>query len=139
MIVLDQVLYIYYPVQFQKDKATIQALINSGSKFNMITPAYAKQLGLWSQKTDIGAQKTDGSSLDTFRIVIAGFQVIDKLDKTRFFQEIFLLADTTMEVILEMLFLTLSNANIQVTEKKVTWRLYTTKEALPTTTRRRAY
>ena len=47
VIVLDRVSCIYYPVQFRKDKgATIWALINSGSKINAITPAYAKQLGL---------------------------------------------------------------------------------------------
>ena len=38
-----------------------------------MTPTYAKQLGLRTQKTNVGAQKIDGSSLDTFRIVIAGF------------------------------------------------------------------
>ena len=38
-----------------------------------------------------------------------------------------------MEVVLGMLFLTLSNSNIQFAEKKLTWRSYTAKEALPTT------
>ena len=37
--------------------------------------AYAKKLGLQIRKTDINAQNIDGSSLDTFRIVIASFQV----------------------------------------------------------------
>ena len=36
-------------------------------------------------------------------------------------------------MILEMPFLTFSNADIQFAEKKLTWRSYTTKEALPTT------
>ena len=52
-----------------------------------MTPAYAKQLGFQVQKTDIGAQKTDGSLLRTFEIVIASFPIEDKLDKARFFQE----------------------------------------------------
>ena len=120
VIVLDRVPCIYYSVQFQKDKATIQALINSGSKFNAITPAYAKQLGLQTQKTDVKAQKIDKSSLNTFGMVIASFQVINKLGSIRLFQETFLLANTTMEVVLGILFLTLSNANIQFAKKKLT-------------------
>ena len=38
-----------------------------------------------------------------------------------------------MEVVLGMLFLTFNNANVQFAEKKLTWRTYTTKEALQTT------
>ena len=38
-----------------------------------------------------------------------------------------------MEVVLGMLFLTFSNADIQCAEKKLIWRSYTTKEALFTT------
>ena len=40
-----------------------------------------------------------------------------------------------MGVVLEMPFLTLSNANIQFAEKELTWRTYTTEDALPTTQR----
>ena len=47
--------------------------------------------------------------------------------------ETFLLADISMEVVLGMLFLTFSNADIQFAEKKLIWRTYTTEEALPTT------
>ena len=59
----------------------------------------------------------------------------NKLEKARFFQETFLLADISMEVVLGMLFLTFSNANGQFVEKKLTWRSYTTAEALTTTKR----
>ena len=45
-MILDRVPCIHYPVQFQKDKEVIKALINSGSKVNAMTPAYATQLGL---------------------------------------------------------------------------------------------
>ena len=68
-------------------------------------------------------------------MVIAGFQVLDKQGRTRFFQETFLLADTTIKVVLEIPFLTFSNADIQFSEKELTWRSYTAKEALPTTRR----
>ena len=112
-VILNRVPCIYYLVQFWKDKeAIIQVLINSGSEVNTMTLAYAKQLGFQIRKADDGAQKIDGSSLDTFEIAIAGFQIIDKLGKAWFFQETFLLANTIMEMVLGMPFLTLSNADI---------------------------
>ena len=73
--------------------------------------------------------------LETYWIIIAAFQVKNKLSRARFFQEIFLLADTSMEVVIRMPFLTLINADIQFVEKELTWRSYTTKDALPTTCR----
>ena len=133
-VILDWVPCIHYPVQFQKDnRIIIQAIINLGSEVNMMTPAYAKQLGLRTWKTNAEAQKIDGSSLDTFEMVIASFQVINTLGRAWFFWEIFLLADTTMEVVLEIPFLTFSNANIQFAEKELTWRTYTTKDTLSIT------
>ena len=112
-LILDRVPCIYYSVQFLKNKgATIWALINLSSKVNAMTPAYAKQLGFQVRKTDVGAQKIEGSLLRTFGMVIAGFQVEDKLGKIRFFQESFLLAKISIEVVLKMSFLTLSNTNI---------------------------
>ena len=85
-----------------------------------MTLAYAKQLGFQIQRIDIGAKKIVGLLLRTFGMVIAGFQVEDKLGKARFFQELFLLAETSMEVVLEMPFLILSNAIIQFAGKELT-------------------
>ena len=67
----------------------------------------------------MGAQKINGSHLDTFGMVIAGFSLQDKLGKVRFFQETFLVADTRMEVVLGMPFLTLSNADIRFAEREL--------------------
>ena len=50
-----------------------------------MTSAYAKKLDLRAQKTDVAAQKIDKSSLDMFGMVIANFQVIDKLGRAQFF------------------------------------------------------
>ena len=41
----------------------------------------------------------------TFGVLIAGFQVENKLGKAWFFQESFLLANTNIEMVLQMLFL----------------------------------
>ena len=53
-------------------------------------------------------------------MIIAGFQIIDKLGRARSFQEPFLLTDTSMKMVLRMPFLTFSNADIQFAEKKLT-------------------
>lgn len=66
-------------------------------------------------------------------MVITSFQVLDKLGGARFFQEIFVMADTTIEMVLEMLFLTISHVNIQFMEKELTQRAYMTDKALLTT------
>ena len=77
-----------------------------------MTLAYASKLGLKVWTTNIGNQKIDSSLLRTFEIVIAGFLVEDKLGRARFFQKLFLLANTIMKVVLKMLFLTFSNTDI---------------------------
>ena len=52
--VLDRVPYIYYPVQFGKDKGKdVLALFNSGSKVNAMTSAYTAQLGLKVQRINV--------------------------------------------------------------------------------------
>ena len=53
-------------------------------------------------------------------MVIAAFQVVDKLGRSQFFQETFLLADISMEVVLSMPFLILNKADIQFAEKELT-------------------
>lgn len=53
-------------------------------------------------------------------MVLASFQIEDKLGKARFFQETFLLADINVEMVLGMLFLIFSNANVSFSEQELT-------------------
>ena len=88
--VLDRVPCIRYPVQFCKDKGKdVLALLDFGSEVNAMTPAHAAHLGLKVRVTDVGAQKIDGSSLATYGMVIAAFQIVDKLGRSQFFQGTF--------------------------------------------------
>ena len=87
-------------------------MISSGSEINTIHPTFAKQLGLPIRPTDIGAQKIDGIMLHTYKIVVAAFSVEDKANRVRFFEETFLVANVSPEVVLGMLFLTLSGADV---------------------------
>ena len=68
-------------------------------------------------------------------MVLANLQVENKHGKALFFQKTFLLADINEKIVLGMLFLILNNVDIQFVEKELTWRSYTTTEALPTTKR----
>ncbi len=99
-----------------------------------MTLAYAAELGLTTWKTSVRAQKIDGPSLETYGMAPTSFSLQDSLGRVRFFEETFLLADTSMEVILGMPFLSLSNANVEFAELgKLTWRSYTAADALSTT------
>ncbi len=111
----------------------IIALIDSGSEVNAITPVYAAELGLTTRKTSVGGQKIDGSPPETYDMVSTCFLLQDSLGTIRFFEGTFMLANTSMEVILGMLFLALSNADLQFSAEKFTWRTYTAAETLPTT------
>ena len=51
--------------------------------------------------------------LNTFEMVITAFLVTDKANWVKFFEEIFLVANVSLEVVFGMLFLILSNANIK--------------------------
>ena len=135
---LEWVPCIQYPVQLyrknneDKDK-NLRALIGSGSEVNAMYPVYVTKLGLRIRKIDVGAQKIDRSYLDTFWIIIADCSVKNKLKRVRFFQEIFLLANISLEMVLGMFFLILSKADIRFAERELVWRTYTAAKVLPTT------
>ncbi len=97
-----------------------------------MTPAFAAKLGLSIRPTGVGAQKMEGSPLPTYGMAVAGCLLQDSRGKVRFIEETFLLADTSIEVVLGMPFLAFSNADIQFGAEELTWRLYTATEALPT-------
>ena len=111
----------------------MRALIDSSSEVKVMHPAYATKLGLRTRKIDVDAQKIDRSHLDTFEMVIADCSVKNKLGRVRFFQETFLLANIGLEMVLGMLFLTFSKADIRFVEQKLVWGTYTAAETLPTT------
>ena len=111
--VLDKVSCICYPIQFCKDKGKdVLALLDSGSKVNAMTPAYAAHLDLKVRVNNVGAQKIDESLLATYGMVIAAFQVVNKLGHSWFFQGTFLIADISIKVVLGMPFLTFNNGDV---------------------------
>ena len=66
-------------------------------------------------------------------MIVAAFLVKDKTNRVRFFEETFLVANVSPEVVFGMLFLTLSGVDVDFLGRKLRWRTYSTEEALPTT------
>lgn len=68
-------------------------------------------------------------------MVSARFFLQDNLRRVRFFEEIFLLADISKEMVLGMLFLFFSNVDIKFSKQpeKLIWRSYIVIEILPIT------
>ena len=71
---------IYYLVWFlegqrhkNQGQKQIRALLDSGSKVNTMNPALTRKLCLQIRKTNVGAQKIDGSTFETFGMVIVDF------------------------------------------------------------------
>ena len=62
-----------YLLCFQKDTAGVKVFVDSSNKVNGMTPAYAAKLGLKVQKTNIEAQKINGSTFEIFEMVLADF------------------------------------------------------------------
>ena len=52
-------------------------------------------------------------------MVVAVFSVTDQVDRVRFFEEIFLVANISPEVVLEMPFLTLSGADVDFPKREL--------------------
>ena len=110
----------------------MSALFDSNSEVNAIHLAFAKELGLPIRPIDVGAQKIDGTMLDTYEIVVAAFLLINKANYVRFFKKTFLMANVSPEIVYEMLFFTLSDADVDFLGLELRWRTYTTKKAFPT-------
>ncbi len=125
---------IWYPVIF-KDQDQTEALLDSGSEVNVMSQAFTQQLGLKIYKTNVRTQKIDGTTLKTYGMVVSTISVSDKDGRERFFEESFLLADVSPDVVLGMPFLIMSNADVDFQARDLQWRSYTTGEVLPTTRR----
>lgn len=96
--------------------------------------AYEAKLVLNLKSTNDGTQKNNDLALKTYKMITAGYSVIDKLGQIRFFEKTCLLADNSIEIVLGMFFLSLNNVNIKFIQlDTLTWWSYNTTEALPTT------
>lgn len=79
--------------------------------------AYVAKLGLNPQKTLVRAQKIVSLPLKMYRMSSTKFSIHDSLEKILLFKETFLLANTSLEVVLKISFLSLSNAGNKFMER----------------------
>lgn len=100
-----------------------------------MTSVFVKQLVLLFPQTNMRARKINCLSLEIFKIVIVIIQVVDKVSRAWFFEKILLWTEISMELVVDMFFLALSNMDIQLLEKKLVWKTYTAIEVLFTTKR----
>ena len=68
--------------------------------------------------------------METYGIVVSTFSVLDKDNKKRFFEESFLLAEVKPDIVLGMLFFTMSNVDVA---QDLQWKYFTTGDVFPTT------
>ncbi len=66
-------------------------------------------------------------------MVVSTFSVLDKDRRERFFKKSFLLANVRLDIVLEIPFLIMSNADVDFQAQDLEWRSYPTGEVLPTT------
>lgn len=74
-----------------------------------MTLRFIEDLGLSIHNTDVGTQKINGSALKIYEMATAWFFVHNKLERIWFFEEMFLLVNTSMKIVVRMLFLFFSN------------------------------
>lgn len=78
--------------------------------------AYIAKLGLRPKFTNLSAWKIDSLPLEIYGMASASFSLKDSLKKIWFFEETFLLADTSIEIVLRISFLVFNNINFEFTE-----------------------
>lgn len=128
---LEPISCIQYLTQFGQH--LVKTPINSGSEVNLLQPNFARKLDLHVYKTDVGIQKINGSRLETFGMIIVFFLVENNNRRFCFFEENFMLVDISMDVAHRILFLTLSNVEINFTDRELKWMSYIITKVFLTT------
>ncbi len=98
-----------------------------------MSQTFAHQLGLKIWKTNIRAQKIDGSTLEIYGMVVFTFSVSDKDGRERFFEKSFFMADVKPDIVFRIPFLTMSNADVNFQARNLQWRSYITRDIISTT------
>lgn len=86
-------------------------MFNYSNEINLMTPVYTVKLQLNPWKIYIRVEKIDDYILKTYGMVSTIFSLQDSWGRLWFFMKIFLLINISIEIVLEMSFLYLNNAN----------------------------
>lgn len=74
---------------------------------------------------DVRVKKIVSIMLDTYRIIVIVFLMTYKAHQVRFFKKTFFLANSSLEVVFKILFLTFSCADIDFLGKQLQQKIYT--------------
>ena len=123
---LKQVTYILYSITFPggvtQDGSALDpvlAFLDLGSEVNAMHLVFAERLDLVVQTTNVGVQKIDGTTFETYGMMIAAFLVTDQADRVKFFEKTFLVVNVSPDVILGILFLTLNGADVDFPKREL--------------------
>ena len=89
-----------------------KVLLDSKSKINSMSQAFAHQFGFKTQKSNIKTLKIDGIILETYGMVISTFSMSNKDVRKRFFKKSFAMANVTPDIVLKMPFLIINNVDV---------------------------
>lgn len=129
---LKHVPSIYHLVRFKKNQAKVRSLLDSDNEVNVKTLAYIARLGFQVWSSNVRVQKINDSTFHKFGMILASFQIKNKLRKAHFFQKTFLQSNISIDMVLDMLFWTFSNADILFAVWELIWRSYIPAMALLT-------
>ena len=71
------------------------------------------------QSTNVKAQKIDGTTFQTYKVIVAAFSVIDQVNRIKFFEETFLVANVNPDGVFGMLFFILSGADVDFPKREL--------------------
>lgn len=97
-----------------------------------MTPAYAIELGLTTQKISIKAYKINSLLWKIYNMTLARFSIQDSWERVYFFEKIFLWVNICIKIVLKMLSLVLNNTDFWFSAEKLILWSYTAVKALPT-------
>ena len=80
---------------------------------------FAKRLSFVMQFTNIGTSKIDHSTFKIYGITVIAFIVIDQNIKVGFIEKAFLVPNVNLDIVLELFFLILSNADVNYSKKEL--------------------
>lgn len=132
---LETVKCITWNIKLNQGKEKVPAPLDSGSKANLISQAYATQFPLKIIDTSWGLATINKQQISTQDMVIAGFEITDSADHTRWFEETFLIADISQQVVLGTPFLKLGDPNMSWSVRTFHLRQWDLETALVTTNR----
>lgn len=104
----------------QSKKELVQALINLGSEvFECNESNLCQETRPLDLINHVDDQKINGLSFENFGMIIAIYSMNDKIRRSRFFEEIFLLAFIYINIVLGISVFALSNIKINFLEREL--------------------